>query len=110
MAHDPLLHYLKLLFQRTLFFVILALLQGLGLWLWLWMHFEVKSMLEALGLLGIAWPLSLDSFHSVLAMGMLWIGAGNTALLYCLLGHWWNRRADVLHRRGSRFFDEREEK
>ena len=107
MTRDPLLHHFSMLLRRTLIFIVLSLAQSLALWLWLWPHFYDVSVLDAARFLGAAWPVTLDSFYSVQAAGMLWVGCADTAILYLLLGRWWWRRADVMHRRGSRFIDER---
>ena len=104
---DPILHHVGVVLHRTLLFVLLSAAQAIALWLCFWTHFKSQTLLEAARYLADAWPMSMDSFVSVQAMGMLWISCADTAILYLLIGHWWTRRADVLHRRGSRFADER---
>lgn len=110
MNHDPLLQHIGIVLQRSILFLILSLAQAVVCWLWFWAHFKQWSLVEATRHLANAWPLSLDAFSSVQAMGMVWIGVANSAILYLALGRWWKRRADVLHRRGSRVVDQREEK
>jgi hypothetical protein len=106
---DPLLDQINLVAYRLLLFVVLGLAQVATLWLWFWTHFKDWTFLEAARYVVNAWPLSLDMFPSVMAMAAVWIGFANTAVLYLLLGRWWKKRSDVLHRRGSRLSDEREE-
>ena len=105
---DPILNELLMLAQRALLFIALALVHALGLWMWFWMHFEAKTFLSTLEHLGKTLPMPLDSFASVQMIGMLWIGSADTAVLFLLLGRWWQRRADVLLRRGTRYVDDRD--
>jgi len=109
MNHDPLLHHLGLITRRALLFFILSAAQAITLWLWLWLHFNDWTFVETVRYMSTVWPLSLNAFASVMGMAAVWIGCADTAVLYLLLGRWWKRRADVLHHRGSRFIDAREE-
>lgn len=109
MNRDPLLTDLGIIINRLFLFGMFSAAQAVALWLWFWMHFKALTLLEAARHLRYAWPMSLDAFGSVQAMGMLWIGCANTGILFLLLGRWWHHRADVLHRRGGRFSDERGE-
>lgn len=107
---DPLLNHIGIVLRRSAIFVALVALQLFGLWVWFWAHFQRAGVEQAFRLFVEAWPLDSGKIAAVLAIGLLWIGCANTAIIYLLLGRWWKKRADVLHRRGSRFVDQREEK
>ncbi|MFA7270366.1 MAG: hypothetical protein WC073_13570 [Sterolibacterium sp.] len=109
MNHDPLLHHISLIARRILLFFMLSAAQAIVLWLWLYLNFNDWTFIETVRHMANVWPLSLDVFASVMGMAAVWIGVADTAVLYLLLGRWWKRRADVLHQRGSRFIDAREE-
>lgn len=109
MSRDPLLRHLGIIINRSILFVVISLAQAIALWLWFWTRFENWTIWQVLRYAANAWPLSAEVFPSVMALGVLWIGLADTAIVYLLLGRWWRRRADVLHRRGSRFIDQREE-
>ena len=107
---DPLLSHMGVLLRRSTIFVALVAVQMFALWVWFWMHFQHAGFQEAARLLVEAWPLDSGKIAAALALALLWTGCANTAIIYLVLGRWWKKRADILHRRGSRFVDEREEK
>lgn len=109
-SRDALAEEVGLLINRTALFILISLSQAFALWLSFWMHFENWTLAHTVLYVANVWPLSLDVFASVVGMAVAWVGIANTAIIYLMLGRWWKRRADVLHRRGSRFVDEREER
>lgn len=86
MNHDPVLHQISLVVHRSLLFVLFSLAQALALWLWLWTTFEHWTFLKALRGVADVWPLTTEVFASVMAIGVLWIGCANTAVVYLMLG------------------------
>ena len=107
-VNDPVVDYLEMWAWRAVMFVGLSVAQALALWMWFWMEFEHSTTREAIGLLFGAWPFDTQTLQGLMEIFLLWLGAANTLALYQAMGGWWRRRAEVLHRRGSRFFDNRE--
>ena len=107
---DPMVTHIHNIGRRGIIFAALTIAQTSALWVWLWMTFKEMNVIEAVRVVAEAWPVHLDKFSSVALVACAWIAFGNTSMLYLLLGRWWQKRADVLHRRGSRFVDEREGK
>ncbi len=110
MKPDPIFDAMYVNGRRFLWFVVLAAGQATALWLRFWMHFKHLTLWESCSFITSAWPLSLDDFPSFVAMAFVWVGIANTSIIYLLLGRWWKKRAEVLHRRGTIFVDQREGK
>ena len=105
---DPMVTHIHNIGRRGVIFVILTGAQATAFWIWLWTTFKEMNAIEAVRSVANAWPVRLDSFASVALIACVWIAFGNTSVLYFLLARWWQKRADVLHRRGARFVDQRE--
>ncbi|MDE3010841.1 MAG: hypothetical protein KGI67_08140 [Pseudomonadota bacterium] len=106
-VNDPVMDYLEMWVWRIVMLIGLSLLQALVLWLLLWNQLDQASIRSSLVLLFSAWPFNTHTLQGWIEIGLLWIGIGNTVNLYQWIGKWWRRRADILHRRGGRFIDER---
>ncbi|ASV97584.1 hypothetical protein [Paraburkholderia aromaticivorans] len=106
MAHDPLMQQVHTILVRVVYFVAFALVQSVLLWVACWQQLG-DSWLDALIRLSGVWPLSPGSINSLLAMLIVWASVLQTTILFLIIGRWWARKTNVMHRRGSRFIDER---
>ncbi|MFP6557366.1 hypothetical protein WJ542_03345 [Paraburkholderia sp. B3] len=106
MAHDPLIQQVHTILLRVVHFVVFVLVQSVLLWVVCWQQLG-DSWLDALIRLSSVWPLSFESVNSLLAMLIAWTSVLQTTILFLIIGRWWARKANVVHRRGSRFIDER---
>lgn len=105
---DPIITHFKVQGWRGVYFIGAATVQAICLWAWFWLHFEPeRGWRGPINHLPDAWPLDSGTLPAVLALAFLWIGVANTGLAFLLTGRWWQHRAEVLHRRGSRFIDQR---
>lgn len=109
MSRDPILHALGLRVRRTLLFLWLALMMGLGLWGWVLLGWDglgasaLWTVTRAVLATGAQYPVWALILHGCGVIGVL-----ATAVLYLVAALWWRKRGDV-HRRGARFIDRREE-
>jgi hypothetical protein len=104
-VRDPILERLGLIYQRTLLFVILFIVQSIAIWVLFWTEYG-DTWFAALVRLWNDWPFPPITFDSIQAVPLFWIGFLQTFLIYREAGRWWKKKTEISHRRGSRFTDE----
>lgn len=106
MVRDPIWTAMHLRLQRIVMFLVLSALMGLAVfaavllayfdlnWRDIWLHLRA------------AWMPADDTLHDILLRGSALIGVLLTIVVHLVAALWW-RGSGVVHKRGTRFIDDR---
>ena len=105
---DPILDELGVGVRRIGMFLFLTFSTWLCLWLWIWVLFHGYQLnWPAIArVTRAAWPPAADLTIALLFWGCCALGVETTLVVYLTVALWWRGRGDV-HRRGTKFLDER---
>lgn len=103
---DPILTAVGVGLRRIALFFFLIAGVWLGLWLWVLLGKYQLDWHEIEALTRAAWPPTSNLTTSLLFWGCCAIGVETTLVVYLVAALWWRRVGDV-HRRGTKFLDER---